>query len=195
MELDWLEIAAHEQEKTKPKKGPPPIPGAKLRAPPMPVQQSVPAMKAQRPSTPPKSRASSAAHKAAMPQPRHTMDVDMRELLIVPAAAPPAILKVGRPAAKPIPREEAEESPRASRPPASHKPGPMSLSWRTISKAKITCDFESRFALVADLMGDGRWNWKITASGAIAPMASGIVNSTGAAKHAIENFLKKKGYL
>ena len=54
---------------------------------------------------------------------------------------------------------------------------------------------DGRFTLTATQMGDLRWAWKIIESTADNPMATGIVNSPGAAKHAMENFLKKKGFV
>lgn len=66
------------------------------------------------------------------------------------------------------------------------------LHWKKAGSKQWACEVDTRFSLRADLMGDGRWTWKIFAAGNSAAMASGIVNSPGAAKHAMENFLKKK---
>ena len=52
---------------------------------------------------------------------------------------------------------------------------------------------DARLRLEAQRMGDGRWSWKITAAGTHRAAASGIVSTPGAAKHAMEQFLKKAG--
>jgi hypothetical protein len=69
------------------------------------------------------------------------------------------------------------------------------MDWKKIGGNQWSCEVDSRFSLRADLMGDGRWAWKVLAVGAGAPMATGIVTSPGAAKQAMENFLKKKGFV
>ena len=69
------------------------------------------------------------------------------------------------------------------------------MDWKQVGKSAWASQLDTRYALRADVMPDGRWTWKITATGAVAPMASGIVNSPGAAKHAIESFLKKKSLI
>jgi hypothetical protein len=69
------------------------------------------------------------------------------------------------------------------------------MDWKKVGNALWTCQVDTRFSLRAELMADGRWTWKIFATGAGAPMATGIVNSPGAAKHAMENFLKKKSQI
>ena len=69
------------------------------------------------------------------------------------------------------------------------------MDWKQVGKITLTSQLDTRYALRADVMPDGRWTWKITSAGAVAAMASGIVNSPGAAKHAIECFLKKKSLI
>ncbi len=69
------------------------------------------------------------------------------------------------------------------------------MDWKQTGKTTLTSQLDTRYALRADAMPDGRWTWKITATGADAAMASGIVNSPGAAKHAILSFLKKKSLI
>jgi hypothetical protein len=97
VELDWLE--PEDKPKAKKAKQPPPIPGVRVHAPPMPVKPSKP---------PPPARA-------------QTMEVDMREVVIVPHVPVKELLKP-RPAHKPIPREDEDASPRkASRPPPAHR--------------------------------------------------------------------------
>lgn len=100
VELDWLEKEPEDEPKKKRAKAPPPIPGARVHAPPLPVK----------PSKPP-------------PPPRHaTMEVDMRELVVVPHVPVKELLKPARPAVKPIPREDDDAPPRKhSRPPPSHR--------------------------------------------------------------------------
>ena len=68
------------------------------------------------------------------------------------------------------------------------------MNWKKVGDKQWTCEAGTRFSLRADLMRDGRWAWSILAAGADAPMATGITSSAGAAKQAMENFLKKKGY-
>lgn len=69
------------------------------------------------------------------------------------------------------------------------------MEWKRAGNEQWTATHDERFLLTAEVMGDGRWSWKVVAVGARAPMATGIVSSPGAAKHAMENFLKKKGVL
>lgn len=98
MEIDWLE-SPEPSAPTKRAKAPPPIPGAPLRAPPMPVKPS-------KPPPPPR---------------RETMEVDVRELMDVPRVPMRELLKPARPAGKPIPREEDDAPRKSKRPPAPSK--------------------------------------------------------------------------
>ena len=41
--------------------------------------------------------------------------------------------------------------------------------------------------------GDGRWTWEVFADGAVSSQATGIGSSTGAAKTAAEQFIKRSG--
>ena len=68
------------------------------------------------------------------------------------------------------------------------------MNWKRVGDSQWTCEVDARFSLRADRMRDGRWSWSVLASGADAPMATGITSSHGAARQAMENFLKKKGY-
>jgi hypothetical protein len=54
---------------------------------------------------------------------------------------------------------------------------------------------EARFTLKVFPKGDGRWSWEVFSGTTPDPMATGIVNSLGAAKAATERFLKSAGYL
>jgi hypothetical protein len=69
------------------------------------------------------------------------------------------------------------------------------MDWKKHGRTEFVAQVDTRFSLVAAIMPDGRWTWKIKATGALAPMATGIVSTPGAAKHAMENFLKKKLYI
>lgn len=52
----------------------------------------------------------------------------------------------------------------------------------------------ARFTLKALIKGDGRWTWEVYAGTAENPMATGIVSTLGAAKHATGMFLTKAGH-
>ena len=69
------------------------------------------------------------------------------------------------------------------------------MDWKKHGRTEFVARVDTRFSLVAAIMPDGRWSWKITATDALAPMASGIVSKPGTAKHAMESFLKKKLYI
>jgi hypothetical protein len=71
------------------------------------------------------------------------------------------------------------------------------MEWTKESPDQIVCKVapNARFTLKATRMADLRWSWMVYAGAAVDPMASGIVSSLGAAKHVMESFLKKKGYL
>ncbi len=108
VQLEWLE--EEDTKKSRSKKKPPPLPNARVQAPPMPVM----------PSKPPP-----APRKTKPPPPRNTMEVDLRELIIVPKMPLPPLLRPTRPAGKPIPREEDDApAPRQSKPPPSRRSKP-----------------------------------------------------------------------
>lgn len=48
---------------------------------------------------------------------------------------------------------------------------------------------------VANVMpkGDGRWSWEVFSDGAVNPQATGVAASTGAAKTAAEQLVKRSG--
>jgi hypothetical protein len=50
---------------------------------------------------------------------------------------------------------------------------------------------DAQFTLKAAMMRDRRWTWEVYAGAAERPMATGIVNSLGAAKNACEGFIKR----
>jgi hypothetical protein len=107
VQLEWLE----EEPDTKPKKRPPRVPNARIQPPPMPVTRSGP---------PPPRR-------ATKPPEHKTMEVDMRELILVPRVPGLNLLKPTRPVGKPIPREEEDTGPR---PPTSDPGGRRGASRR-----------------------------------------------------------------
>jgi hypothetical protein len=48
---------------------------------------------------------------------------------------------------------------------------------------------------VANVMpkGDGRWTWEVFADNATGSQATGVGSSTGAAKNAVEQYVKRSG--
>ncbi len=71
------------------------------------------------------------------------------------------------------------------------------MEWTKVPPETFVCKVppDARFTLKASRMPDLRWSWAIYAGQTEGAMASGIVSSLGAAKHMMESFLKKKGYL
>ncbi len=69
------------------------------------------------------------------------------------------------------------------------------LKWKRLGEDQWTSDLDTRFSMNVKKMGDGRWTWKVSATGAVSHMATGICNSVGAAKQAVQNFLVKSGQL
>jgi hypothetical protein len=69
------------------------------------------------------------------------------------------------------------------------------MDWKKVGQNQVIGRVDTRFSLCADKMPDGRWTWKVTREGANAPMASGIVTTSGGAKHAMESFLKKNSFI
>ena len=69
------------------------------------------------------------------------------------------------------------------------------MEWKKDGKDQWSAKLDTRFTMKTAIMGDGRWLWQIFSGENESPTASGMVNSLGSAKHAMENFLKKKGYL
>jgi len=70
------------------------------------------------------------------------------------------------------------------------------MEWSKTGRDQWRCQVppDARFTLKAQIKGDGRWTWEVFAGTAENPMASGIVNSLGAAKNAGEGFLIRAGY-
>jgi hypothetical protein len=71
------------------------------------------------------------------------------------------------------------------------------MKWTKLADDRWICVVppDGRFTLKATRKGDLRWTWQIFTSGADNAMASGIVTTIGDAKHAMEQFLKKKGFV
>ncbi len=71
------------------------------------------------------------------------------------------------------------------------------MEWTKVPPETFVCKVppDARFTCKASRMADLRWTWMIYQGAAVDPMASGMVSSLGAAKHMMESFLKKKGYL
>ncbi len=71
------------------------------------------------------------------------------------------------------------------------------MQWTKTGRDQWICQVppDARFTLKASIKGDGRWSWEVYAGAAEDPMATGIVGSLGAAKNAMEGFLKRAGHL
>ncbi len=71
------------------------------------------------------------------------------------------------------------------------------MEWKKAGTDQWVCSVppDARFRLEAARIGDGRWGWKVFAGDAANPAATGIVNSLGSAKHAMEHYLRKAGQI
>ena len=71
------------------------------------------------------------------------------------------------------------------------------MQWTKVGRDQWICHVppDARFTLKALGLADGRWSWRVTAAGSENPMATGIVNTAGDAKHAMEHFMKRAGYV
>ncbi len=69
------------------------------------------------------------------------------------------------------------------------------FTWVREAPDRWVCRVDDRFTLSAAKKGDGRWAWQVVKGDARNPMASGIVSTPGDAKHAMEHFLKKAGFV
>ena len=66
------------------------------------------------------------------------------------------------------------------------------VRWSKGTAEKVT-GAAGPFTVEVTRKGDGRWDWKIFADGAVSPLATGISATIGAAKTKCDQFVARSG--
>ncbi|MGZ3419500.1 MAG: hypothetical protein ACXWUG_23010, partial [Polyangiales bacterium] len=68
----------------------------------------------------------------------------------------------------------------------------QAIQWTKAATGAMSGRIEP-FTLKVDPKGDGRWNWQVLKDETRNPVATGVASSLGAAKTAVEQFVKRSG--